>query len=54
MENSAPINIKSNRKKRYDSIGTPDSPFRILLSNLMKKTTGTWVKNEQLGTHNCK
>jgi len=50
-EQSPPVKIKniSNRNKRIDSIGTPDSPFRILLFNLFKKTNnGTGIKkNEQ-------
>ena len=39
-EQTQAINIENNkpRKKRFDSIGTPDSPFRILLLNLIKKT----------------
>ena len=51
MEISKPIAIKDKRK-RFDSIGTPESPFRILLLNLLKKTR-TWVKNEDLVTHSC-
>ena len=47
--NAININGKS-RKKRFDSIGTPESPFQILLLNLFKKTKCTWVKNEDLGT----
>jgi hypothetical protein len=57
MEKTSPIpiiNDKRNRQKRFDSIGTPDSPFRILLSNLIRKTKASWVKNEELGTHSCK
>ena len=55
-EYSHAINIKDNknRKKRYDSIGTPESPFQILLLNILKKHNGTWVKNEELGTSSCK
>ena len=42
MNNNVPcdaISIKDskNRKKRIDSIGTPESPFKILLFNLFKK-----------------
>ena len=40
-EPSHAITIKetNTKRKRFDSIGTPDSPFRILLLNLFKKTT---------------
>jgi len=40
-EPSQNINIRDSktRIKRFDSIGTADSPFRILLLNLFKKTT---------------
>ena len=33
------INETNAKRKRFDSIGTPDSPFRILLLNLFNKTT---------------
>lgn len=46
-EPSSPVKIKNMRirNKRFDSIGTPDSPLRILLLNLFKKTNG--IKNEE-------
>jgi len=36
---SHPMNITemNNRTKRFDSAGTPESPFRSLLLNLCKK-----------------
>ena len=42
---SSPVEIKdftnSKRTKRFDSAGTPESPFRFLLSNLFKKKRGS-------------
>ena len=48
-EKSQAININNAkpRKYRFDSIGTPESPFRILLLNLFKKANGTLIKNEK-------
>ena len=32
------VQIKKSPRQRYDSLGTPDSPFRIMLFNLAKKS----------------
>ena len=42
---SKPIDVKKPTRKRYDSIGTPDSPFRIMLMNLAKQASG--ITNKQ-------
>ena len=53
MYNNAPcdaIDIKDSkyRKKRIDSIGTPESPFKILLLNLLKKNKEDLDKKKNL------
>lgn len=35
---SCTIEVKKSSRQRYDSIGTPESPFRIMLLNIAKKT----------------